>query len=1175
MAKRFAGRPMAESRAAGGEMRDRFVKISRLRLLGFKSFIEPTELLVEPGLTGVVGPNGCGKSNLLEALRWVMGETSYKTMRASAMEDVIFAGTTNRPARNMAEVTIFIDNSERKAPAEFNDTDILEVSRRIERDAGSAFKINGKDVRARDVRLLFEDAATGARSPALVRQGRIGEIVNAKPQDRRRILEDAAGIAGLHSRRHEAELRLKAAESNLERLGDLTGQMTTQMNSLKRQARQARRYKEISVDIRQAEALQHYFHWSQACAQVNDAEAALEESVRAVARLTKEEAEALRAQGEAADALEPLREEEAKRAAVLHRLTVERETLDEEEARTLARQEELEERRVELERDLEREREAATEADEILARLKDEEEQLAIPDGGSAEAEDEARAAVEERAETLEAEESALSDVTGALADARAKRTQLEETARRQRQRIDEMEQQLADLDSRLDALKAERGAETDFDALQNNVQTLSGALAAADTDATAAKDGHADARRKESEAHEAATQARLRAQELETEVQTLTKLLKPAENAEWLPIVQHVRATPGYEMALGAALGDDLDASDDEAAPAHWGASDASGDPTLPAGAKALSEFVGAPKVLARRLAQIGVVDRSEGDTLQASLKPGQRLVSREGDLWRWDGYAAAAEAPTAAAKRLAERNRLDDLTKQAEVARTAAADSEAKREAARSAAEEAEKKETAFHTAWRAAQSALDEARDALAAAEHATQETNEAFGALTEARKRTAGTLEEAREAESEARTALDGLDEEDSLASELEDRQYRVSEARSAYSQARATLDGLEREAQMRAARLEAIAGERERWTKRKGSADLQIETLGERIHETSEELAGFADLPERIAARRSKLLDAITEAEGERQQAADALAEADTRRRQCDEALREAQGALSQAREGRARVEAQLEAARERRTEQARAITEQLECRPEECLELAGYEDDSDLPSADEVDWRIAKLKADRERLGGVNLRAEEEVSQIAAELESMENERVDLEEAIVRLRQGISSLNREGRKRLLDAFDEVNEHFKQLFQTLFGGGEAELQLVESDDPLESGLEIIAQPPGKKSQVLTLLSGGEKALTALALIFAVFLTNPSPICVLDEVDAPLDDTNVERFCKLMDEMARVTDTRFLIITHHPMTMARMNRLFGVTMAERGVSQLVSVDLEAAERYREAG
>lgn len=1151
------------------------MKITRLRLLGFKSFVEPTELLVEPGLTGVVGPNGCGKSNLLEALRWVMGETSYKTMRASAMEDVIFAGTDNRPGRNMAEVTIFIDNAERKAPAEFNGNDVLEVSRRIERDVGSAFRINGKDVRARDVRLLFEDAATGARSPALVRQGRIGEIVNAKPQDRRRILEDAAGIAGLHSRRHEAELRLKAAESNLERLQDLMGQMKSQLNALKRQARQAKRYKEISSEIRQGEALQHHLYWSQACRQVDEAESGLQNAVRDVGRLTQEESEALRIQNDAAEALQPLRDEEATRAAVLHRLTVERETLDEQEERTRARQQELEERRQELERDLAREKQSIEEAEELLARLTEEEKQLAGAGEGDQAAQDTARAAFEEQAGELEKAEALLSEITGALADARARRAQLEQTAAADTARIAALEAQLTDVETKLEAISAERGNESDFKALQDSVSQLAEKLARAETQANTAKDAHAEARRLDAEARDASAAARLHAQELDTEVQTLTKLLKPSEDAAWLPIVQDVRAKPGYELALGAALGDDLDASADAQAPAHWGASESSGDPALPDGAEPLGKFVSAPGVLARRLAQIGVVERDAGKSLQSRLKPGQRLVSAEGDLWRWDGYASAAEAPTAAAKRLRERNRLDALTEEAERARALSQEAETRAAAARETASAAEAAESAAHTAWRSAQSEYDAARDALAAAEHEAQESNETYGALTEARKRIAGALDDVRKTQAETQAALAALDADDTLATRQEHHQYLVSEARSAHAEARATLNGLEREQQLRRSRLDAIEQDRNRWTNRKTSAQGQTETLEERIQETAEELASSSDLPERIAERRSKLLNSIAAAEKERQQAADALAEADTSRRRSEESLREAQGALTQARENRARIEAQLEAARERRGEQARMISDQLECAPEQCLELSGYEPGADLPPLAEVETKIGRLKSDRERLGGVNLRADEEVGEIETELEAMETERLDLDESITKLRQAISSLNREGRKRLLDAFEEVNDHFKRLFRTLFGGGEAELQLVESDDPLESGLEILARPPGKKPQTLTLLSGGEKALTAMALIFAVFLTNPSPICVLDEVDAPLDDTNVERFCKLMEEMERTTDTRFLIITHHPMTMARMNRLFGVTMAERGVSQLVSVDLEQAERFQEAG
>jgi chromosome segregation protein len=1020
------------------------VQITRLRLLGFKSFVEPTEIPVEHGLTGVVGPNGCGKSNLLEALRWAMGETSYKSMRGAAMEDVIFAGSEDRPARNSAEVTLFIDNSTRKAPAEFNDSDLLEVTRRIEREVGSVYKVNGKDVRARDVRLLFEDAATGARSPALVRQGRIGEIVNAQPQERRRVLEDAAGIAGLHSRRHEAELRLKATEGNLTRLSDLIGQLAAQLQALRRQARQAQRYREASAKIREAEALQHHLHWVASCALVEQEEAAFQDALAAVAQETKTEGEALRQQAEAAEKLQPLRDEEAARAAVLHRLSVDRDALEREEARAKARQAELETRLAQASRDLAREEEHIAEAEGMLRGLEEEGRRLT----------------------------AATSPDQEALAMAAAAR----EAAERG--------------EAKLAALKAEASL------LAAKVEGIETALSAAESEEDAA-------RALEARLRAASAASKLASQERETELATLIKLLQPPH--DWLPVVEEIKVTPGYEQALGAALGDDLDAASNETAPAHWrGTVDGAEDAALPDGTASLSQFVKAPKVLHRRLEQIGVVEARQGRALQAKLAPGQRLVSKEGDLWRWDGYSVQAGAASAAGARLKERSRLAALQTETEAAQAGAS-------------------------------AALAQFEAAVAKAASAGQQTK---------------TLRQ------EAKEAHAGLDRvRDAIAAE-------------------AVLEGSARETGLRQERLEAIAAEQELWQKRIANAREQIVTLRARKEETSADLERLANLPAEIEQRRTKLLDAIAAAERERSKAADDLALAETALKEREKTLREVQERLAGARETRARAEARLEGARERRGDAAKTIRDQLDCAPEACLSLANVKAGTPLPSLAEVEARLMKLRGDRERLGGVNLMAEEEEADLAAKLEELEREKADVEQAIVRLRQGIANLNREGRKRLLEAFDKVNAQFGHLFKTLFGGGSAELKLVDSDDPLESGLEIFACPPGKRPQTLTLLSGGEKALTALALIFAVFLTNPSPLCVLDEVDAPLDDANVERFCQLMEEMARQTDTRFLIITHHPLTMSRMNRLFGVTMAERGVSQLVSVDLETAERLRDA-
>ena len=1149
------------------------MKITRLRLLGFKSFVEPTEILVEPGLTGVVGPNGCGKSNLLEALRWAMGETSYKSMRGQAMDDVIFGGSQFRPARNTAEVTLFIDNSKRTAPAEFNDADTLEVTRRIEREVGSAYRVNGKDARARDIRLLFEDAATGARSPALVRQGRIGEIVNAAPQERRRMLEDAAGIAGLHSRRHEAELRLKATEANLQRLGDLISEISTQLQALRRQARQAQRYREISGKIRETEALLHHLHWVAACAHVEREEAAFQVALGTVAQETKAEGEALRRQAEAAEELQPLRYEEAARAAVVHRLSVEREALEREEARAKSRQAELETRLAQASRDLAREEEHIAEAEGMLRRLEHEArrlEEASSRDHGEPQLRDAAALA----ARALATAEGAFAAATEELAKARAEWGNVEAEHTELQERITLLERQSGDIAGELARLEVSSGIGTSLPALNADlarhstlVETLEIELVACEAREEAAHAGEAGSRA-------AAASVKLQVQELQTELATLLKLLKPAGKGDWAPIAEEVHVGMGYEQALGASLGDELDAASDEASPAHWRVTASEGDPVLPEGAIPLNHFVSAPAALKRRLAQIGVVDRAQGKALQAKLKPGQRLVSKKGDLWRWDGYSVAAGAASAAGARLIERSRLESLNAETEAAETRHHAAEAAVALAADRTHATVEATKALRHKVRQARDELGRIRDAIAAAEHESLAQSKQLGALAEAETRTLASLEETRAALAKVESVRNELVALSALEEVLERTRSDAVENRSAHACAEAAVQGFEREVRLRRDRLEAIGAEQELWGNRIAKSREQIETLRAREAETRSDLSALANLPAEIEQQRGRLLDAISAAERERSKSADDLALAETELERREKALREVQEKLAIARETWARNEARLEAARERRSETAHAIREQLDCTPEACLQLAGVKPGTPLPGPAEVEGRLTKLRGDRERLGGVNLRAEEEEVELTARLEDMERERADVEQAIVRLRQGIANLNREGRKRLLEAFDTVNLHFQRLFQTLFGGGSAELQLVECDDPLESGLEILACPPGKRPQVLTLLSGGEKALTALALIFAVFLTNPSPICVLDEVDAPLDDANVERFCLLIEEMANETDTRFLIITHHPLTMSRMSRLFGVTMAERGVSQLVSVDLETAERLRDA-
>ncbi len=1145
------------------------MKLTRLRLHGFKSFVEPTDFVIEPGLTGVVGPNGCGKSNLVEALRWAMGETSHKSLRAADMDAVIFAGSGNRPARNHAEVMMTIDNADRTAPAAVNDSQLLEISRRIEREAGSVYRINGRDVRARDVQILFADAATGARSPALVHQGKIGEIIQAKPEQRRRVLEDAAGVAGLHARRHEAELRLKAAETNLTRVEDVIGQLAGQVEGLKKQARQAIRYREVAAKVRKAEAMLYHLRWLEANADVGESAHTHDLAVREMAERTREQAEAARIQAVRAAELPALREAEARAAAGLQRLTNARDLLDREEERAKERVAELDRRLTQFAADIAREQQQATDADVALERLDTEDAELKEEIKSRVEK----RSGVDERVAAAEATladtERLFAELTTTLADLTAKRNQFEANVRSHRDRLARLDQDIANVQADEQKLAEETGRLGDLSALAAALETAQQNRSQAEITVQESEAAQVTARAKLEASRAPLAEADKRVQRLETEARTIAKLVTGATKNLWPPIIDGVTVTKGFEKALGAALGDDLDAPVDPSAPMRWTvASDGTDDPSLPAGVEPLAAHVQAPPELARRLKQIGVVSKERGAELVSQLKTGQRLVSPEGDVWRWDGFVAAAHAPTGAARRLAERARLVDIENEVEQARQ---DATAKRQALETADAEvkaAAQAETAARESSRAAQREADAARERHTATEreinrHAARKSAlfEAYSRLSIDRTEVEGAHQAAFDALAELPPSLETEEKLAAVRSDIEGHRRMAA-------QVRAEAQALAREAELADRRVQAILAERNEWTNRKASAASQIATIELRITEVTAERTELENAPAVFAEKRSALISEIEHAEHDRRVAADALAAAETAMAETDRSAKASLEALSSSREATARAEERMEGARRRLADVEREIHDMLEVEPQAVAGLAEIEPGAELPPLPEIEENLDKLRRDRERLGAVNLRAEEELREVEAQHTTLTTERDDLVEAIKRLRQGIQSLNREARERLLTSFEVVNSHFKRLFTELFGGGEAALHLIESDDPLEAGLEIIAKPPGKKPQTLSLLSGGEQALTALALIFAVFLTNPSPICVLDEVDAPLDDHNVERFCNLLHEMTGSTDTRFIIITHNPITMARMNRLFGVTMAERGVSQLVSVALDEA-------
>ncbi|MEP2743108.1 chromosome segregation SMC family protein, partial [Bauldia litoralis] len=547
------------------------MKFTRLRVLGFKSFVEPIDLHIEPGLTGVVGPNGCGKSNLVEALRWVMGEASYKNMRASGMDDVIFSGSGNRPPRNTAEVTLVIDNADRTAPATLNDADVLEVSRRIEREAGSVYKINGRDVRARDVQLLFADASSGAHSPAMVGQGKIGELIAAKPKDRRALLEEAAGISGLHNRRHEAELRLSGAEQNLARIDDVVAELDSQLDGLKRQARQAVRYRNLSGEIRKAEATVLHLRWTAATAALKEADEALKEATALVNGRSDAQGQAAVAQATAGASLPDLRDAAARAGAALQRIIVAREQLDSEEARINERLADLGRRLAQLGDDIAREETLVADNKAILARLDDEEKELEA--ANAAMTERQATAADRRRTceDSLTASEAALAELTGKVADITARRTQYERSLIEAERRLENQRKELASVTAELDRLGDSQSVEAGLRERSEAVEAAEATVKSAEEQAVAAEGTSAAARDRTARLREPLAEAERTLSRIETEAATLVPLLKSSRTEAGTPLIDIVKVDNGFEAALGAAFGDDLDSPAGAEAAAYW----------------------------------------------------------------------------------------------------------------------------------------------------------------------------------------------------------------------------------------------------------------------------------------------------------------------------------------------------------------------------------------------------------------------------------------------------------------------------------------------------------------------------------------------------------------------------------------------------------------------------
>lgn len=1499
-------------------MAARFV---RLRIGGFKSFADPVSVDILPGLTGIVGPNGCGKSNVVEALRWAMGESSARSLRGGEMDDLIFAGTTARSARNLAEVTLTLEGTEGIAVPPLHDQDELQITRRAERGAGSDYRVNGKQIRARDVQTLFADLASGARSSAMVSQGRVSALVNARPEERRSILEEAAGITGLHARRHEAELKLRATETNLARADDLRIQLEGHLGSLRDQSQQAKRYREISSALRESETTLLALLHARARLAVERAGQTARQTRQALTQAEDAAETSVIAEFEANRDLPALRARADESRTLLERQKILAEGMVREEQRATEAAQAATERLRQAESDHQAAQARETDAAENVARLQAEQTGLsarlsALPDdmAQAAQAQTDAAGTVHVREQTLEqasaeatAAQARATQVTASLADAQARHARLEaqhaalaaeleslratlpepsaleaqaaelaaattrlaasraaidkaaqeqsdatlaaSLARGQadeaRRRHDAARRALAQATERAEALRGEQqGLQRRHDEAhaqlvaadrrevlraglaeaQSTLDAARSALEQAELDRQAASGGRIDAYARLQEgtnrrtttnaalqsadtAHQRAV-ARLRAlaedlgraqaaaiaperlaaartaredaerqladaghaleradaalaaaatdrdaathrlgelkadlSRLTAQAEGLTQALKSGQSeTHFRPVVDDITVPDGLESALAAALTDGLDASIAQDAPRLWHALSPLDEPPLPgAETVALATLITAPPALARALAAIGLLDDgADGAVLQADLLPGQSLVARDGALWRWDGYCVAAGQPSRAALLLRQRNhlreteaarqaRLADLPTVeavltvAEQARAAAADSVGKARAARTGIEatlrqartdEAEisrldatararletvqpqhdqatqtlaEAETALNVARQAAadlpdavqlaqrheaarqqeqaaqaadttardarkraEAALEAARredDATAArnneaearlativpelqriareaeqAETGRQEAEATLAALppsadtdcalaaAETRARDAATaheaarqrqqdaervLEQAQTAHAaqqvaliETRSVLDAqvprldalrqerdeaadllarmnaeqqaLPDQDAIAARVHAAREAVAASRQAEDEARqrrATLTGEEQTAQ---ARLTGVVAALADWTARQAAAAAELQGAATRLDATRTEHVRLVSMPDEVLRSRETAREAMDKAEAGYADAARKLADAEEALMRAQTARRDAEAALAAGREAVLRAEG--------RHEQAEAILAQLLAETPEPPGIVP----PDLTEAAETSLRrkIARLIREREEMGPVNLRAELEADEAETRITTIQREKEELDSAIARLRGSIGALNREGRERLLAVFTEVDKHFQSLFARMFNGGRAHLGMVGNDDPLQAGLEIYAQPPGKKLATLSLLSGGEQALTALSLIFAVFRCNPAPICVLDEVDAPLDDANVGRFCALLADMVAEAGTRFLVVTHHQLTMAHMDRLYGVTMQERGVSRVLSVDLDHA-------
>ncbi len=1151
------------------------MNFTRLRLHGFKSFVEPTDLHIGQGMTGIVGPNGCGKSNLVEALRWVMGENSAKSLRGGEMDDVIFGGTATRPSRNVAEVSLELDNATRTASAEFNNEDSLLVTRQIERGNGSDYKVNGRPVRRRDVQLLFADQSTGSHSTNLVGQGQIDALIRAKPQDRRQILEEAAGTSGLQARRHEAELKLKAAEQNLTRVDDVLQAYDAQLRSLKTQVRQASRYRNLADHIRRTEAALLHLRWAEAEANEKAVKQALQDAEARSTELLSVVTQGNAARTGIAAELPAMRQAEAAAAAIVQKLVLAREQIDSEAKRIDSETRECERRLEQTKNDRDREQARSRDGEVAIVKLTDEAAQLAktletieqeLPTISAT------LASLTENVEKLDAELARLMQET---ATAEAHKASIQ----RENDSLAERRAKLADRRNQMDAqrvaLAAEAATRPDLALAKSLVDATETELTKRQQLAQAAEQFLREGETLQSQARDIAQNAQAEVMKLRAECDALTSILETHDDANAEQVLDLITVTPGLENALAVAVGEALTAALNTKAAKHWRETEPlANTPGLPAGVVSLAQFVKAPPALSRCLSQIGLTDdAASSQEAIKDLKPGQIIVSRDGWAWRWDGFTLTPDAKTATALRLQQRNRVAALQEMIERAAAEAEKAEATLSDSATFLSQRQEEDLNAREALKRAFAAVNDARSSYAKQEKESTAITSKIAVLDDSLRQVTADIVALQHRSAELEDERKALPDLDTARLTINEYRIKLAELRSQQAIAKSDCDRLTRDQKAGRARTEIVTAETTAWQSRLTAAQQQMISLSTRISETDARLEDLRKRPAELETQRAALLTELSEAEEKRKQAADVLVATENKLAEVEQQLKRDENALGEARESRVRAEGAVQAAEEHFKTLRERMTEKLNCSPEDLPAIAEFKENEPLPEVTELEQTLARYVRERDNMGPVNLRAETEAEAMQNQIDTLQKEKDDLSAGIAKLRQGISQLNAEARDRLNTAFASVNEHFQDLFKGLFNGGRAYLELINGEDPMNAGLEIFAAPPGKKMQALSLLSGGERTLTALALLFAVFQTHPSPICVLDEAEAALDESNIDRFCKLIQRISQETSARFLIITHQRVTMAHMDRLFGVTMSEKGVSQLVSVDLDAAVAIRD--